>query len=31
MAKTTYTGADVTDFVNTYVDNEQKKSSTDIS
>lgn len=24
--KTTYTGADVTDFVNSYVDNEQKKA-----
>ncbi len=24
--KTTYTGQDVTDFVNTYVDNEQKKA-----
>ena len=24
--KTTYTGSDVTDFVNTYVDNEQKKA-----
>lgn len=24
--KTTYTGQDVTDFVNTYVDNDQKKA-----
>ena len=24
--KTTYTGQDVTDFINTYVDNEQKKA-----
>lgn len=24
--KTTYTGADVTDFINSYVDNEQKKA-----
>src|SRR5687767_11295235 len=26
--KTTYTGQDVTEFVNTYVDNEQKKADT---